>query len=199
MYNPTAQAIADCTGDGVADGRSDLELLQAGAAGDLAALGELIDRHQRQLLSLAYRFTGRWDLAEDVVQETFLRVHRSAGHYRPRAKVSTWLCQIAVNLSLDARRRARRLPRPLGDQAPPPDPVERPDPIETRELADAVRQAVDALPDRQRTAVLLHRYQEFSTREIAETTGWSESAVESLLVRAYANLRQRLGALDRSG
>ena len=158
------------------------------------ALGELVDRHQQKILMFAYRTLGRWDLAEDVVQDVFLRVHRSAARYKPTAKVTTWLYRIAVNLSLDAIRRDKRGPVSIADDADLSVPA-RGDALEAHERVDMVQQAVAALPDRQRVVVNLHRYEMLSHQEITETTGWSQSAVESLLVRAYANLRESLSGL----
>lgn len=160
--------------------------------GNMSALEEVVRRHQQNVLALAYRMLGRWDLAEDVAQEAFLRVYQAARHYRPAAAFKTWLYRIVVNLCLDARRRLRKWPGPLPAestlQAGPGDC----DPLETREQAELVQLAVAGLPQRQRTALILHRYQGLSRRQIAEVTGWTESAVESLLVRAYGNLRNAL-------
>ena len=166
------------------------------ARGDMDALGQLVRRHQDKALALAYRLLGRWDLAEDIAQEAFLRVHRAAKRYRPDAKFTTWLYRIVVNLCLDQKRRAKLAPAALGDQGPEPSVAPAADRLEARERAERVRCALDALPERQRTAVVLHRYQGLSHREVAEATGWSESAVESLLVRAYARLRQELADLE---
>jgi RNA polymerase sigma-70 factor (ECF subfamily) len=173
---------------------SDQELVAGLAGGDMACLGELVRRHQDRVVGLAYRLLGRWDAAEDVGQDAFLHVHRAAGRYRPEALFTTWLYRIVVNLCRDVRRRDRRRPLPLPDRVPAaPDPPAGP--LERRELAERVRRAVAQLPDRQRTAVVLHRYQGLSYREVAEATGWSASAVESLLVRAYAHLRRALEPL----
>jgi len=174
--------------------QSDVNLVAAVGVGDMHALGELVDRHQRKILLFAYRTLGRWDLAEDVAQDVFLRVYRSAARYKPTAKVTTWLYRIAVNLSPDAMRRDKRRPDPIVDDAALSAPARR-DPLEARERVDMVRRAVAALPDRQRVVVNLHRYEGWSHQEITEAVGWSQSAVESLLVRAYANLRESLSGL----
>lgn len=176
---------------------SDANLVAAVGAGDMHALGELVDRHQRGILLFAYRTLGRWDLAEDVAQDVFLRVHRSAARYKPTAEVTTWLYRIAVNLSLDVLRGRKRRPVGLADGASLEAPPE-PDPLEVRERVDMVRHAVADLPDRQRVVINLHRYKGMSHKDITDSTGWSQSAVESLLVRAYANLRQSLSQLKES-
>jgi len=177
---------------------SDAELMNAVGHGSMAALGEVVRRHQDRVLSVAYRMLGRWDLAEDVAQETFLRVHRAAKRYRPQAKFTTWLYRIVVNLCLDVKRQAKRAPVELTDAAVAAAGQPDNDPLEQRERVRLVRRAVANLPERQRLAVILHRYEGLSHREIAAVTGWSESAVESLLVRAYANLRKAFAELEEN-
>ncbi len=179
----------------LADTRSDAELLDAVARSDAGALGELAQRHQAKAIALAYRMLQRQDLAEDIAQEAFLRIWRHAPRYRGDARFTTWLYRIVSNLCLDHMRRAKRSPDELpeasvdGRQSSPEEPVE------TNELRAQVRRAVAALPERQRLVLILHRYEELTHAEIADVTGWSASAVESLLVRAYANLRQSLAGL----
>lgn len=176
--------------------KSDAELMTAVAGGRMAAMGELVHRHQASVMAVAYRFVDRWDLAEDVAQDVFVRIHRAAADYRPEAKFTTWLYRIVVNLCLDVKRRETRRPVSMAEMPADPPADAPPDPIEARETAGRVRQAVGDLPDRQRTAVVLHRYDGLSHREIAEVTGWSESAVESLLVRGYAGLRDALADMN---
>ncbi|MCP4247238.1 MAG: sigma-70 family RNA polymerase sigma factor [bacterium] len=171
--------------------------MAAVAAGEMAALGQLVRRHQARALRLARRVMGRDELAEDVVQEAFLRVYRAAAKYRPEARFTTWLHRIVVNLCFDQRR--RWVPPPAGvdptdqqQEARETDPADRSVTDETRQ---AVRRAVATLPDRQRLAVILHRFEGYSMREVAQVTGWSVSAVESCLVRAYRRLRHKLAGL----
>lgn len=164
------------------------------ADGDKSALVELIQTHQKWVIELAFRTTGNWVTAEDIGQETFLRVWQSAARYEPRAQFNTWLYRIVVNLCLDALKRRSPI---LID---PPDKVDVPSnspsaALEAKECAAKVRQAVAALPVRQRMAVVLHRFSGIPIREIVEITGWTEPAVESLLVRAYAKLRQEFAGL----
>jgi RNA polymerase sigma-70 factor (ECF subfamily) len=160
----------------------------------MCALGDLVRRHQHAAGAFAFRMLGRWDSAEDVVQEAFLHVHRAARRYQPDAKFTTWLYRIVLNLCRDVARRARQAPAQLSEAAEP-ERAPAADPLEARERAARVHRAVAALPERQRTAVILHRYQGLSHREVAQATGWSESAVESLIVRAYAALREELADL----
>ncbi len=173
---------------------SDEELMSRLAQGDMGSLGDLVQRHQQGVGAFAFRMLGNRDTADDVVQDAFLHVHRAARRYRPDAKFTTWLYSIVVNLCRDAARRSRRAPCQLSEDAAPGF-VPPADPIEARERVERVRRAVEGLPGRQRTAVILHRYQGFSHRDIARATGWSESAVESLIVRAYATLREKLADL----
>lgn len=172
------------------DGADDHELMRRTAAGDHAAFAVLVRRHQARVLSLAYRLLGRWDAAEDVAAEAFVRVYERARSYKPQARFTTWLYRIVANLCWDQRRRWSRAPEPLLEwQAPGSAPA---DSVERDEARRAVRRAVASLPDRQRLVILLHRFEGLDHREIAEITGWSASAVESCLVRAYARLRELL-------
>jgi RNA polymerase sigma-70 factor (ECF subfamily) len=167
------------------------------ARGEMASLAELVRRHQSQARTLAYRMLRRWDLADDVAQEAFLRVMRGAASYQPTARFSTWLYRIVVNLCHDQLRRAR----PMRLAAFEDDPPEAPTHDEAAgnamlrlEASCAVRNAIAELPERQRVAVLLHRFQGLDHAAVAEVTGSTASAVESLLVRAYARLREQLKA-----
>ena len=174
----------------------DIQLMASLARGQMEALGELVRRHQANVLGLAHRLLGQQDHAEDVAQEAFLRVRRAARQFRPEAKFSTWLYRIVVNLCQDRLRRLCRAPVELSADRIDARHDEPLDELAARELAERVRRAVASLPERQRTAVLLHRFQQLSHVEIAEVTGWSASTVESLLVRAYRQLRRSLADLD---
>ena len=173
---------------------SDEALMSAVSAGDIGALGRLVERHQGRALRLARRITGTQDAAEDIVQEAFLRVYGAADRYRPSARFTTWLHRIVVNLCWDHRRRWR----PAGEltaaepERSPSDPTAC---LADAEMRAAVRRAVAALPARQRLAVVLHRFDGRTMREVADLTGWSESAAESCLVRAYRQLRRDLADL----
>jgi len=174
----------------------DTKLMADLARGDTSALGELVRRHQQTAASIARRMLGSLDGVEDVVQEAYLRVFRSAARYRPAARFSTWLYRIVVNLCHDRLRRDGRRAVELTDRHADDSADDPPTVLEAGDAVRRVRQAVDALPRRQRTAVILHRYQQLSHAEIAATTGWSVSAVESLLVRAYQRLRRELADLE---
>ena len=174
------------------------ELMARLAKGDLEALGELAKRHQEKVLSLAYRFLGDWHKAEDVAQEAFLRVHKAARSYKPTAQFTTWMYRIVDNLCFDEQRKKSKARVSLDDVGSEMLVESESNAAERKEIAQLVRRAVMELPERQRLAVILHRYEGLSHGEIAEATGWSSSAVESLLVRAYANLRPKLRKIKNS-
>ena len=171
---------------------NDTELMIRLAEGDMAALGDIARKHQDKILSLSYRVLGDWHRAEDVAQETFLRVHRAAKNYKPKAKFTTWLYRIVVNLCFDEQRKQTKAIAPLENVDPVVLVKSDSNAAERKEVVKLVKTAVNELPERQRLAVILHRYDGLSHGEISEVTGWTQSAVESLLVRAYANLREKL-------
>lgn len=180
------------------EGATDEELMFKLGRRDMSALGELARRHQQRILQLAFRTLGKWDAAEDVAQETFLRVYGAAKDYKPQAMFTTWLYRIVVNLCLDEKRKRARNGTSLDDMT-----VEvRAEPdcnlTERKELSQLVQAAIAELPERQRITLVLHRYDGLSHAQIAQVTGWTASAVESLLVRAYGNLREKLGKIKYS-
>lgn len=177
------------------DTPNDSELMARLAGDDMSALGELAHKHQTRVLELAFRTLGAWDLAEDIAQETFLRVYRAAKRYKPTAKFTTWLYRIVVNLCLDEKRKRAKAGVPLEPDVHEKLSVSDDNPTEKEEMAALVRAAVQALPERQRLALILQRYEGLNHAEISEATGWTQSAVESLLVRAYANLRGKLAKM----
>jgi RNA polymerase sigma-70 factor (ECF subfamily) len=188
----------------------DAALMLAFQRGDRAAFETLVGRHRERVFRLAYRYLGDETAADDLAQESFLRVFRSRHTWRPEAKFSTWLYRVTANACLNELR-SRRVRRavettaPAGaDGEPPPegaDPRAVDPGAETlrRETAALVRRAVDALPEDQRTAVLLSKYEGLSYAELAEAMERSVPAVKSLLVRAREQLRTALGPiLDRA-
>jgi RNA polymerase sigma-70 factor (ECF subfamily) len=174
---------------------NDTELMTRLAKGDMAALGDIVRKYQDKVLSLSYRVLGDWDRAEDIAQETFLRVYRAAKHYKPKAKFTTWLYRIVVNLCFDAQRKQAKAEAPLENVSPAALAESDSKTAERKEVVYLVKTAVNELPERQKLAVILHRYNGLSHTEVAEVTGWTKSAVESLLVRAYANLREKLNKM----
>ncbi len=183
---------------------SDVELMLGVKAGDDACFEALLARYRTPLVVFLYRMVRDRAAAEDLAQEAFLRVFRARASYAPDAKFTTWLFRIAANLALnwlrDGRRRAQELSldRAEEDERPALDLPDTGATIEQRmlerERALRIREAVAALPEKQRAAVLLHKYQDLDYGEIARILGCSQSALKSLLFRAYETLRVRLSA-----
>ncbi|MEL6335633.1 MAG: sigma-70 family RNA polymerase sigma factor [Pseudomonadota bacterium] len=176
-------------------------IMTAIAEGDRGALMRLMDRHSRGLRGVAARFLGNEEEAEEVVQDVFIRVWRKAHRYDPaQAAVSTWLYRIAVNLCIDRQR--RRTFRQIVGLEEVVEDLADPTPSAEVQVADrarlaAARQAITALPGRQRMALLLAVVAEFSTVEIAAAMETSAGSVEQLLVRARRSLRGSLAASER--
>lgn len=175
---------------------NDTQLMARLATGDMAALGEIVTRYQNNVLAFSYRYLNDWTRAEDITQETFLRVYKAAKFYKPEAKFTTWLYRIAVNLCLDEKRKYFKDPVSLDQTEIIAASESKMDVVERQEVVKLVKTALNELPERQKLAVMLHRYEGLSHNQITEVTGWSHSAVESLLVRAYANLRKKLKKLE---
>jgi RNA polymerase sigma-70 factor (ECF subfamily) len=167
----------------------DLAEVRAIAAGDSAAFRRLIDRESPRLLRFALGLLGNLDEAEDVVQETLLRLWENAATWTPDARIGTWLYRVCYNRCIDRLRRRRSFVDDsaldaLPDEAQPPDLQ-----IVRSERVYNVREAVARLAPRQRTAVLLFHFQDLPQREAAEVMGISEVALESLLARARRQMR----------
>lgn len=178
----------------------DVRLMGLAGAGDTAAFEQLVERHQRLVIGTVGRMLGSPSDAEDIAQQVFVRVWKNVNRYEPRAKFTTWLLKITRNLVFnELRRRSRHPAVPLQSQA---DEEERPLKDEhavapdatllEHELQEAVDAAIARLPETQRMAVILRRYEELSYEEIAEALDQSVSAVKSLLFRARTELRESL-------
>ena len=174
---------------------SDEQLVLAISQGETGALRVLLERYQNPLRRLARHMLQDVAGADDAVQDAFIRVFRAAQKFKPTGSAAGWLYRITMNACRDRLRKRKRRAISLEQLAYEPAADQIPEPMEVNETVQQVRRAVDQLPDRQRTAVLLHRYQGLTHSEIAQATGWSTSAVESLLVRAYDNLRKTLSHL----
>ena len=175
------------------DGPADHDLMARTAQGDGRAFQTLARRHAGGALRLARRILGSEALAEEVVQDALLRVWINAPRWRPEAAFRTWLYRIVVNLCLNAKRRAGDLPLEAADHVADPAPGAEAQ-LEARERDRSVRAAVDALPARQRAAIVLTYQEGLSNAEVAVVLDASVSSVETLLVRAKRTLRTALGA-----
>lgn len=172
-------------------------------AGDEGAFDALVHRYSGQVFGLLTRFLGERAGREDLVQEVFLRVIRARERYRAEARFSTWLYRIAYNLSANFQARSGRREalsldyEGAGGSMPEPEDASAPDPsrgLEQSDVVHAVREAIDALPENQRMALVLAKYEELPYSEIAVVLESSEKAIKSLVHRARENLRAALGA-----
>lgn len=188
-------------------GDLDTQLMCRVKAGDLFSYGLLVERQRKPLILFLQRIVRNAFVAEELSQEVFLRVYRARASYEPTAKFTTWLFRIGSHLAINNLRdrrsdryrasldgaEGRTLHRCLFDQNPT---------IEEALLAGVkaqeIREAIERLPANQRAAVILHKYREFDYVRIAGRLQCSESAVKSLLFRAYENLRLRLAHLQRT-
>jgi RNA polymerase sigma-70 factor (ECF subfamily) len=179
----------------------DAELMLRVRDGDQASFGLLLERHRGPVIHFLYRMVQRQAVAEELAQEVFLRVYRSRGTYEPSAKFTTWLFRIATHLGLNwirdgrAESREESLDKETAEGATR-QVVDRARTVEQdmvyRVKLREVRRAIECLPSKQRAAVLMHKYEEMEYSEIANVLSCSESAVKSLLFRAYEHLRSRL-------
>ena len=163
----------------------------------------LVDQYQERVLNLCYRFVNHREDAEDVAQDVFVEIYRSIGNFRNDAKLSTWIHRIAVNKSLDFVRKRNRKKRFgqvkyfLGleevENQLRASPDSQPEVVlETKECAAILRQAVASLSKKQRTAIILNKFEGFSYAEVADVMETTVSAVDSLIQRGLKNLRKKL-------
>jgi RNA polymerase sigma-70 factor, ECF subfamily len=182
----------------------DAELMLRVRDGDATSFAQLLDKHRGPVIHFLYRMVQNQAIAEELAQEVFLRVYRSRASYEPTAKFTTWLFRIATHLALNWIRDGRheKAKESLDEDAK--DAVgrqlasHRPN-VEQNLLREArlqeIRQAIESLPAKQRAAVMMHQYEEMEYTQIASVLECSESAVKSLLFRAYEALRARLAHL----
>ena len=173
------------------------------AEGDEDAFEILVNRHQTPVLNLVYRFIRDKTQAKDLAQEVFLRVWQSARSYKPEAKFTTWIYRIATNLCLNELKSAHhkkwfqffrsdandeaRTEEHIPDRLPSPEDL-----LLAKERSRQITDALQSLPESQRMAIILKRYDDLSYEEIAHVLGSSVPAVESLLVRAKRTLQEKL-------
>jgi RNA polymerase sigma-70 factor (ECF subfamily) len=182
----------------------DAQLMLRVRDGDAASFALLLEKHRAPVIHFLYRMVQNQAVADELAQEVFLRVYRARASYEPTAKFTTWLFRIAMHLALNSLRdgRSERGQESLDEEMPDSSGRQVPDRRPTveqrlvhRVKLDEVRRAIQGLPEKQRAAVLMHKYQELEYSQIARVLSCSESAVKSLLFRAYEALRARLAHL----
>lgn len=186
---------------------ADTELMLVVKEGDDEAFATLVRRFQSRVVGLAYRYIGDRESAEDLAQEAFLRVYKARERYEPRAKFSTWLYRIVVNLCLnEIRWRKGRPAMALAVATETSSNLnvdvtdDEPEPIQTMqdaELAETIREIIGTLPENQRIAILLNKYEGLSYHEVAESMELSVMAVKSLLTRARVKIKEKLSPFLR--
>jgi RNA polymerase sigma-70 factor, ECF subfamily len=186
------------------DPASDAAIMLRVAEGDEAGFNYLAEKYHRPMIHFLYRMVGNHAVAEELAQEVFLRVYRARSSYRAEARFTTWLYRIATNLAVNHARDTKHertaqtvyLDAADEETGTTPDLADDDPSVEERMLRDermaAIRKHVMALPERQRMAVLMHKYQGMDYRQIGEVLKLSESATKSLLFRAYQTLREKL-------
>lgn len=189
-----------------ADTPSDAELMARTGAGDTEAFRLLVERHQNLVRGVVFRMTSNANDVEDLSQQIFLRVWKAAGRYRPEAKFTTWLMTITRNLVFNECRSKSRWHWLSLDAPEPPaqvlalhEPSERaPDEVaQQTELRAIVDSAIASLPEKQRLALVLHRFEGLPHEEVAAILNTTVSATKSLIFRAREALKQSLaGHLD---
>jgi RNA polymerase sigma-70 factor (ECF subfamily) len=187
-----------------AEAFTDADVMLRVKTGDESAFAYLVQKYRRPMVGFMFRFCRNPSAAEELAQEVFLRVYRSRTTYEASAKFTTWLYRIATNLAVNHARDTRherpentvRLDEPDQETGTTPDladdAIGAEEQILRRERLAAIRSKVNALPERQRVAVVMHKYQGMDYREIAGVLKLSESATKSLLFRAYETLREQL-------
>ena len=191
--------------------RSDVQLMLDVKAGDEQSFELLLRKYRTPLVNFLYRMVRDPAAAEDLAQEVFLRVYRARKEYAPSAKFTTWMFRIATNVALNSVRdnRHRQMETSMDhtvgagdDEQPAMELPDRTPSVEQQLVAqtrsELILRAIHALPQKQRAAVLLHKYEELDYDEIARILECSESALKSLLFRAYETLRVELAPLVHS-
>jgi RNA polymerase sigma-70 factor (ECF subfamily) len=187
----------------------DAQLMLRVRDGDDESFRVLLEKHRNLLVHFLYRMVQEQAIAEELAQEVFLRIYKSKLSYEPTARFTTWMFRIATHLALNWLRdekndRAQeRLDGDPGGGLPARQVSDRQPSVEQRMVYRAklqeVRDAIGKLPEKQRAAVLMHKYEEMEYAQIASVLGCSESAVKSLLFRAYETLRARLAHMVAGG
>lgn len=185
----------------------DAQLMLRVKEGDEVSFQLLLERHRNGVVYFVYRMVQNQAVAEELAQEVFLRVYRSRQTYEPTAKFTTWLYRITTHLALNwlrdrkNERQEQSLETENEDGSATRQVEDRTASVEQRMVRQArlgeIRRAIEGLPEKQRAAVMMHKYEEMDYAQIAGVLQCSESAVKSLLFRAYETLRARLAHLSR--
>ena len=176
---------------------TDHELALRARSGDDSAFTELMRRHYKGVLNFIYRFTNGNNSSEDLTQEAFLRVYKSIKNYEPEAKFSTWLYKIATNLCLTHLKKNKRdlsldeINENIGER-PDPNSEDAYDILKRRDIKDKVMAAISTLPEREKVAITLCKYQGFSYNEVAEVLDCSVGAVKTHIYRGRIKLVEKL-------
>ncbi len=190
--------------DGDFAGIDDAAVMLELRAGNMAAFDFLLAKYRKPIIHFMFRMVHNQAVAEELAQEVFLRVYRSRDTYRAEARFSTWLYRIATNLGVNRARDTKQersvstiyLDEADSETGTTPDLSDPSMGAESamlrRERMDAIRDVVLSLPERQRTAVLMHKYEDMDYKQIGDVLKLSESATKSLLFRAYQTLRDKL-------
>lgn len=190
--------------DGDFSGLDDAAIMLQLRAGNMDAFDVLLNKYRKPIVHFMYRMVRNQAVAEELAQEVFLRVYRSRETYRAEARFSTWLYRIATNLGVNHARDTKMersastvyLDEPDSETGSKPDVADQTPSAEAgmlrRERMNAIREHVMALPERQKTAVLMHKYEGLDYKQIGDVLKLSESATKSLLFRAYQTLREKL-------
>jgi len=182
----------------------DTRLMLGVKSGEEVCMGLLLERHRRPVIQFLYRMVRNRAIAEELAQNVFLRVYRSRTTYEPTAKFTSWLFRIATHVALNWLRDRRHEAGHFSLSATPEREVERQipdrrptvDELLIRDVKlEEIRRAIAELPDRQRAAVIMHKYEELEYTQIAAALNCSPQTVKSLLFRAYNTLRVRLAHL----
>ena len=181
----------------------DSELMLRFQAGDETSFEKLVDRHQQRVMNLVYRFLGGSSDAEDIAQEVFVNIFKAKDQYQPTAKFTTWLYVICRNTCFKVLAKNKNQPISFQDFAEQknlewenhfpdnytPSPAEQ---LELDEMLTAIQQSIQSLPEQQRFAFILSKYEQLSYEEIAETMDCTSKAVKSLLHRAKIRLKEEM-------
>jgi RNA polymerase sigma-70 factor (ECF subfamily) len=181
----------------------DTELIRAVKAGETGAFQSLVEQYQDRVINTCYGFVRDREDAKDIAQEVFIEIYQSLEKFREDAKLSTWIYRISVTKSLDFLRRKNRKKRmgqfkklfnvdDIAERIEQPSGNNPDKNMEARERAQILQQAMDRLPENQKIAITLSKYEDFSNKEISEIMNTSVSSVESLIHRAKVNLKKKL-------